>query len=148
VLLHAAVIADKEPEALAERIGLAAQPVRTNYRHGPLDLTITAPADHPLTRGLKQVHFLDETYWPPVGDAGKVKVLATAVEEGKAWPMLWTYERDKGRVFGSILGHYAWTFDDALFRVLILRGLAWAAGEPIGRFEPLATAGITLRNEP
>ncbi|HEV3165227.1 MAG TPA: ThuA domain-containing protein [Isosphaeraceae bacterium] len=150
VMLHAAVIADKEPEALAERLGLAAQPVRTKYRHGPLDLTITTPTDHPITRGLTTVHFLDETYWPPIGDPSKVNVLATAVEEGKAWPMLWTCERGKGggRVFASILGHYAWTFDDPLFRIVLLRGLAWAASEPIDRFESLATSGVTLRNDP
>src|ERR1041384_546083 len=40
VILHSACIADKEPEPLAERIGLSAQPQRVKYRHGPLDLKI------------------------------------------------------------------------------------------------------------
>jgi putative heme-binding domain-containing protein len=147
VILHSACSADKEPEPLAERIGLSAQPQRVKYRHGPLDLKIVTAADHPITRGLTQIHFVDETYWPMVGDASKVEVLATAEEEGKPWPMLWTFQKGKGRVFASILGHYSTTFDDPLFRVLVLRGLAWAAGEPTERFEKLATVGLTFAGE-
>ena len=142
VALHAALIANKEPEALARRFGLAAQPVRTKYRHGPLDLEIVAPLDHPITRGLKAARYVDETYWPMVGDAAKVDVLATAVEEGKSHPMLWTFKAGKGRVFGSVLGHHSWTLDDPLFRIPILRGMAWAAHEPAGRFERLALEGM------
>ena len=147
MILHSACIADKEPEPLAERIGLSAQPQRVKYRHGPLDLKIVTAADHPITHGLTQIHFVDETYWPMVGDASKVEVLATAEEEGKPWPMLWTFQKGKGRVFASILGHYSTTFDDPLFRVLVLRGLAWAAGEPTERFEKLATVGLTFAGE-
>src|SRR6187397_2559033 len=51
VVLHSATIADKEPEKLAERIGLAFQPGRSKYRHGPLDLTVVAPTEEPITRG-------------------------------------------------------------------------------------------------
>jgi type 1 glutamine amidotransferase len=60
------------------------------------------------------------------------------------YPLVWTHEKGKGRVFVSILGHYSWTFDDPLFRVLVLRGLAWAAREPIERFTNLATVGARL----
>jgi type 1 glutamine amidotransferase len=74
-----------------------------------------------------------------IGDTTKVEVLATAEEEGKPWPMVWTFTKGRGRVFGSILGHYSWTYDDSLFRALILRGLAWAAGEPTTRFDALVT---------
>ncbi|GAC1339100.1 MAG: hypothetical protein NVSMB14_05600 [Isosphaeraceae bacterium] len=148
VALHAAVIADKEPEELAKRFGLATQPVRTKYRHGPLDLTVNGDEEDPITRGLKTVHFIDETYWPPIGDFKDVKILATAVEEGKPWPMLWTREVGKGRVFCSVLGHYSWTFEDPLFRIMILRGIAWAGKEPIARFEDLAVKGVKLRETP
>ena len=73
-----------------------------------------------------------------VGDTSKVGVLATTVEEGKAHPMLWSFEAGKGRVFGSVLGHYTWTLDDPLFRIPVLRGMAWAAHEPVSRFDRLA----------
>jgi type 1 glutamine amidotransferase len=142
VPLHSAVIHDKDPEDLAKRIGIAFQPGKSKYRHGPIDLKIAR--DTPLTRGLKTIHFVDETYWPLFGDVSKIRVLATADEEGKSWPMLWTYRPGKGRVFASVLGHYSWTFDDPLFRILILRGLAWAAGEPVERFRDLVTEGASI----
>ena len=30
-------------------------------------------------------------------------------------------------------GHYSWTFDDPLLRILLLRGIAWTANEPLKR---------------
>jgi type 1 glutamine amidotransferase len=145
VMLHSATIADKDPEKLAERIGLAFQPGRSKYRHGPLDLKIVAAADEPITRALpREIHFVDESYWPMIGDTNSVRVLATAKEEGKDWPMVWTLNRGKGKVFASIVGHYAWSYDDPLFRLMVLRAIAWAANEPIGRLEGLATEGVKL----
>jgi type 1 glutamine amidotransferase len=78
-----------------------------------------------------------------MGDTNKVTVLATAEEEGAWWPMLWTFEKGKGRVFGSILGHYSTTFDDPYFRLMVLRGISWAAREPLGRLEKLAIDGVS-----
>ena len=49
-----------------------------------------------------------------------------------------------GRVFVSIMGHYTWTFDDPLFRTLLLRGIAWSAHEPVDRFNNLIEAGLTI----
>lgn len=145
VILHSACIADREPEPLAERLGLSAQPVRTKYRHGALELKVVTAPGHPITRGLPGViPFVDETYWPMIGDPQGVEVLATAREEDRDWPMVWTYSRGRGRVFASILGHYARTYDDPLFRLLVLRGLAWAAGGPESRFDSLAAVGIEL----
>lgn len=133
---HSATIADKEPEKLAERIGLAAQPKTVKYLHTPLTLKFTAPK-HPITKGFKELQLLDEPYWPMIGDEGKVEVLATCDVEGAPRPSIWTYSRGAGRVFVSIPGHYTWTFEDPLFRVLALRAIAWAAGQDTGRFEAL-----------
>jgi len=36
-----------------------------------------------------------------------------------------------------------WTFDDPLARLLLLRGMAWAAGTSPYRFDALATRGLT-----
>lgn len=147
VLLHSSSIADQDPEALAERIGISFQPKRSNYRHGELDLELITPKYDPLTLGLpRSIHFLDETYWPMIGDTNRVQVLATAREEGKPWPMFWTFRRGNGRVFGTVLGHYLSTYDDPYFRILILRGIAWAAHEPISRFEPLANVGVHFKD--
>jgi type 1 glutamine amidotransferase len=72
-------------------------------------------------------------------------VLADGVEDGRPRPLLWTVEKDRGRVFACVLGHFTWTFDDPLYRVLVLRGIAWAAGEPADRLTSLATVGARLR---
>ena len=147
VLLHSASIADQNPEELAERIGISFHPKRSKYRHGEVDLKIVAPPDRPLTRGLpRAIHFFDETYWPMIGDTNKVEVLATAEEESRDWPMFWTFTRGKGRVFGTVLGHYLWTHDDPYFRILVLRGIAWAARDSVSRLEPRATVGIQFKD--
>jgi type 1 glutamine amidotransferase len=136
-IFHSATISDKEPEKLAERIGLAASPA-VKYLHTPLTLKFVAPKDHPITKGFAELELLDEPYWPMVGDQTRVEVLATCDVEGVARPLVWTHTKGPGRVFASIPGHYTWTLEDPVFRVLALRGIAWAAGDAAGRFEALS----------
>ena len=137
VLVHSAVIADQEPEVLAEQTGLAAQPRRTGYRHMPFELRLR-DREHPITLGLpERIELLDEPYWPLIGDTNRVHVLASAEVDGETRPLIWTRQKGRGRIFASIPGHYTWTLNDPLFRVILLRGIAWAAGEPAGRFEGL-----------
>jgi putative heme-binding domain-containing protein len=146
VYIHYAVEGRDAPDALAERIGLAWKGNFSRFRHGPLELTFPDP-EHPITRGFEKVKFEDESYWKLVGDPEKIHLLATAKEEGASQPLLWIREQGKGRVFVSIPGHYTWTFDDPLYRVLILRGMAWATSEPVARFNPLVFEGATLKQQ-
>lgn len=161
-------------DEVSDLIGLSWHWDYTRWRHGPMNLEITQPK-HPITLGLpSQLYFLDEAYWPLYGDRSNVKIIATSKEsasnfalrdkEGKIdfsnmnaiqqkWPaeptkdepMFWTHEAGKGRVFGCILGHYSWTFDDPYFRILLLRGMAWAAGESPYRFDPLVLRGASTK---
>lgn len=126
VILHSATIEDKAPLRLAERIGLAAQPSTVKYRHMPFALKVV-DRTHAVTTGLPEtIQFIDEPYWPMIGDRSKVHVLANAVNiDREDRPMLWTFEKGRGRVFVSVAGHYTWTLDDPLFRTVILRGLDW-----------------------
>lgn len=129
VLIHSAVIADHDPERLAERIGLSAHPRRTGYRHMPFELRIV-DREHPITRGLpERIELLDEPYWPLIGDPARVNVLASAHVDGASRPLIWVQQKGAGRVFASIPGHYTWTLNDLVFRLVLLRGIAWAAGE-------------------
>jgi type 1 glutamine amidotransferase len=143
VYIHWAVEGHDAVEALADRIGLASQANKTKFRHGPLELDLTG-TKHPIARGFGKVKFVDESYWDMAGDPNKIDVIATGVEEGKAYPLMWATERGKGRVFVSIPGHYTWTFDDPLFRILLLRGIAWSAHESVDRFNELATLGARV----
>jgi putative heme-binding domain-containing protein len=145
-LIHYAVNGRSDPEGLARRIGLAWRDGHSRFRHGPVELRFAGP-EHPVTAGFRGLKLVDESYWELIGDPAGVEVLATAVEDGKARPLLWTRRQGRGRVFVSIPGHYTWTFDDPLFRVLLLRGMAWAAGEPVDRFRDLATPGARLAGE-
>ncbi|HEV3021762.1 MAG TPA: ThuA domain-containing protein, partial [Pirellulales bacterium] len=115
---------------------------------GPVDLEFAADSKHPIIRNFRSAHFEDESYWELLGDPARIDVLATGVEEDRPRPLLWTYERGKGRVFCSILGHYSWTFDDPLFRLLVLRAIAWTARDDIDRFNELATIGARMAGEP
>lgn len=152
VAIHPAVIPNKAlVQKWASLIGLAWEDGYTRWRHGPMDLKIAAP-EHPICVGLpKTIHLLDEAYWPLRGDRSKVTVLATSdetiskdSEQKKPEPMFYAYEYGQGRVFSCILGHYTWTFDDPYVRILLLRGMAWAARESPYRFDRLVMRGVPL----
>jgi len=141
VYLHYAVDGHKDVDALAQRIGLAWRGGGSKFRHGALDLKLHA---HPLASGFSKLDFIDESYWQLVGDTKNIDLLASGVEDVAPQPLIWTRTQGKGRVFVSILGHYNWTFDDPLFRLLILRGICWSGGQPMDRLAELATIGARL----
>ena len=153
-ILHPAVIIPKDVNLVDEAanlMGLAWEYDYTRWRHGQMALKIAA-ANHPICLGLPgTIDLLDEAYWPLKGDRSKITILATSDEtvsedsdQTKPEPMFYTYEYGKGRVFSCILGHYTWTFDDPYFRILMLRGMAWAANESPYRFDRLVMRGIEL----
>ena len=146
VIIHWAVAGRgaAQAQAFAERIGLASNIIK--FRHGPIDLNFGPGKDHPICRNVGKVHFHDESYWQMTGDIKRLKTLATGMEDGEAQPLFWVREQGRGRVFVSIPGHYNWTFDDPLFRVLLLRGIAWSAGQPVDRFNDLVWPGARLRD--
>jgi type 1 glutamine amidotransferase len=149
VFIHFAINGQQAVDSLAKRTGLAWRNGASRFRHGPVELTIRDP-DHPITRGFDKVKFVDESYWNLTGDVRDVHVLADAPEEGEARPLLWTREEPRGgggaggRVFVCVPGHYTWTFDDPLYRLLILRGICWTAGESTDRFNDLVTIGARV----
>jgi putative heme-binding domain-containing protein len=140
--IHWGVNGGDAADVLAGRIGLA-WGSKSRYRHGKQELDFTG-SKHPITRNFGKLVLDDESYWNLTGDPDKIDLLATGNEEGKPQPLFWAKEQGKGRVFVSIPGHYTWTFDDPLYRVLLLRGIAWAAGEPVDRFNELATLGARV----
>jgi putative heme-binding domain-containing protein len=143
VYIHWAVNGDDEVQEFAKRIGLASWGGRISYRHGPLTLDIHN-TDHPVVRNFDQLSLYDESYWKLTGQPSDITLLATSTEDGTATPQMWTKETGKGRVFVSIPGHYNWTFDDPLFRILLLRGIAWSAHESVDRFNDLVPIGARM----
>ncbi len=143
IYLHYAVDGHEHVEALSERLGLAWRGGFSKFRHGPLQLKFHP---HPLAQGLGKLDFIDESYWNLVGDDQRIEPLAGGVEEGAERPLFWTRRQGQGRVFVCILGHYSWTFDDPLFRLLVFRGMMWAAGQPMDRLSELIGVGARMGN--
>lgn len=144
VYIHWAVDGGRDAPGFAQRIGLA-WGAGGKFRHGPLELGFETGPRHPIGRNFGKLQLHDESYWNLTGDPKRLNLLASGVEEGQPRPLFWTLEPSKGRVFVSILGHFAWTFDDPLFRVLLLRGIAWVAREPVDRFNDLVMPGARVR---
>jgi putative heme-binding domain-containing protein len=143
VVIHYALNGNQAPDELAKRIGLAWVGGRSKFRHGPLRLEFTSGTD-PITAGMNTLSLVDESYWDLAGDPGSIHVLAVGREEGAARPLVWTKEAGKGRVFCCVPGHYTWTFDDPLYRVLLLRGICWTARQPVELLSALATVGARV----
>lgn len=149
VLLHFAVDSGDNADSVGKYLGLH-WAAGAKFRHGWLDLCMEDKPDQAYLRAAagKKLRFHDETYWRLTGDAAKLNVLATSMEDdGDGMiriPLIWNHQVGKGRVHVNILGHYSWTFNDPIFRVLVLRGIAWAGGQPIDRFNSLATVDVKL----
>ena len=140
VYIHWAVDGQKDGQDFAKRIGMAGRGV-VAFRHGEETLAFNRGTQHPISRNFDKLKLVDETYWKMAGSVPENRVLATAVEDGSPQPQMWTLEPGPGRIFVSIPGHFSWTFDDPLLRILLLRGIAWTAREPIDRFNDLVLVG-------
>jgi type 1 glutamine amidotransferase len=149
VAVHPASWTEPEPsEEVAKLIGISGY---KNYRHGIVDLKITAP-QHPICKGLpSKIRFDDEPYWPAAIQTD-IEALATSDEKAgkdandvKAQTMFWTHTYGKGRVFGCVMGHNVWTFDDPYFRIILLRGIAWAGGQSVYCLDNLVLKGASVK---
>lgn len=145
VYIHWAVDGRGQQVEMARRIGLSALGGKIKFRHGELDIDFSPGSGHPIARNFKSVHWVDESYWSLTGDPKQINLLGTSKEDGKPQPQFWTVDRGPGRIFVSIPGHYAWTFDDPIFRTLLLRGVAWAGHRDVDRFNELVTLDARIR---
>ncbi len=64
--------------------------------------------------------------------------------DGKQWPVMWTKEVGRGKVFVTVAGHNYFTFNDPYFRIILLRAMAWTMNELFDPFKPLVTKDIKL----
>ncbi len=142
VFIHYAINGGPNAALLAERIGGAVSNKNPRYRHGASDWILDK--DHPLAAGFRDWHHPDESYWNLTGDLSGSAILASSVEEENPEPQMWTREQREGRVFVSIPGHFTWTYDDPLYRILVFRGIMWSARQPLDRLAPLVTVGARV----
>lgn len=158
IFIHMALM-QGSGEALSKRIGLAWDLKQNGTRWGvlPSPVTLTdAAAESPIFKGFpKTFELADEFYWQLRGDPSRVTALVTAPAgpaianrplpgppekkdlDGIKWPVMWTTEVGRGRVFCSGAGHNYFTFNDPYFRIILLRAMAWTMRESFEPFKPL-----------
>lgn len=142
----------------AERIGLAWSEGKSEW--GALFTKVFVNSDHAVFKHFpERVELVDEFYWHlastkdndnqktlatvPVGPARASRgPVAVAKLSRERYPVFWTMQFGEGRVFCSLPGHNTFLFYDPKFRIILLRGLAWAMNEKPDRLMPLVFAGI------
>jgi type 1 glutamine amidotransferase len=113
-------------EKLAGRVWDPNLPPHDPY--GPFTVQITDNA-HPITRNLGNFEIYDELYTCLKNSEIPIHVLAESVSkvDGKKYPMAFTLEKGKGRIFHTTLGHDARSLSASGFQTMIKRALAWCA---------------------
>jgi hypothetical protein len=160
IFIHMAMM-QGSGEELSKRIGMAWDLKKDGTKWGvlptPVTLTDAAMKSPIFERFPRQFDLADELYWELRGDPAGIAPLVTSpagpaiankpldgppkIEDldGKAWPVMWTKEVGRGRVFVSLAGHNYFTFNDPFFRIILLRAMAWTMNESFDPFKPLVT---------
>ena len=163
VAIHAAFIQGPVGGEVSKRFGLAWDRRKTQWGVLPIPAKIDSSRSHGIFDGFAQeLNLVDEHYWALGGKTEEITLLATAQAgpdkaskgppkseqlDGRQWPLFWTKEVGKGRVFGSVPGHNLFTFNDPYFRIVLLRGMAWAMDESFDPFKPLVTHNALMKPE-
>ncbi len=164
IFLHVALVGGSNADTatkLPTRIGLSCGP-GTKWGVMPSTLSLAAAAqDSPILKGFPAKFDLpEELYWGLSGDPTGITTLLTAPAcptmenqgssrapkpnelDGKEWPVIWTREIGRGKVFATTIGHNFFTFDDPYFRIILLRAMAWTMNESFDPFKPLVTLKV------
>ena len=160
IFIHMALM-QGSGEELSKCIGMAWDHRQGATKWGvlptPVTLTDAAQESPIFERFPAKFDLADECYWQLRGDPAGITPLVTSpagpaiankplpgpakIEDldGKAWPVMWTKEVGRGRVFVSGAGHNYFTFNDPYFRIILLRAMAWTMHESFDPFKPLVT---------
>lgn len=138
--LHFSMNGGRDPKPLTARLGRAW--TGNKWRRGDITLQYSP---HAITAGFPKSDVRpEEPYWKLHGDGAGTTTLAATVEDGAPQPQVWTVERGAGRIFVCIPGHFTWTHDDPLYRVLVYRGLCWAGQRPLDRLDSAVFTGARV----
>lgn len=92
-----------------------------------------ARPDDPLMKGIGDFDYRSEQYYMHVDPSNEVLATTTFTGEHAPWidgvvmPVAWKRRHGQGRVFYSALGHVASEFQVPQMRMLLERGMLWAA---------------------
>lgn len=103
-----------------------------------LQYTVTPSSDDPIVAGLHPFTLKSEQYYLLVDPAVEILATTTVSDEqpmpwlaGTDMPVAWKRPWDQGRVFYCAIGHFPEEFDIPQFRNMMLRGITWAARQPV-----------------
>jgi type 1 glutamine amidotransferase len=135
-----------DPAYFATLVGGAKKHGEVNYTLGaPIPYTIVEP-NNPIMKGMTNIVIYDEAFYDLTWahDPG-INVLATTVipatpsagaHKGEVVPQIWTYEHvlkggKPARAFVWMQGHEYVNFSNYQIQQMLLRGIAWAAHQPV-----------------
>ncbi len=160
VAIHEAMIMRPTGDRLASCLGLAWDDEHSSWGVMPTPYKVVK-RNHDIFKGFdEKIDMVDEFYWNLTGEKKKIDILAVSQAgpeddtkgppdpkelDGKDWPLFWTKEEGKGRVFASLPGHNLFSYDDPYFRIILLRAMAWTTKESFDPFKPLVTEGIKVK---
>lgn len=137
VYIHYAVDGGMDAPGFAQRIGLHGRAENPDFVMDRWTLDSTRELIIPSEETSKRSAFTTKVTGSLQATLKKLPIWRLVLKTGSRNRFFGRSNRRQGRVVVSIPGHYAWTFDDPRFRILILRGIAWAAREPVDRFNDL-----------
>lgn len=104
----------------------------TTFRHGPQHPLVVKnqKPEHPIMKGFPETWttgneelYRIEKFWPD-----SVALASAEETDKKVYPVFWTHQYGKARVFGTTLPHNNKTMTDPVFLNLFARGLLWSCG--------------------
>ena len=124
-ILHHALLAYPDWPLWASLVGIQAS---SWHVHMDINLNIQiANPRHPITQGLSDWEMLDETYVVAEPDANSEILLKT--DDPKSMRSIaWTRRYKNARVFCFQSGHDHNAYENPNFRLVVSRGIQWAAG--------------------
>jgi type 1 glutamine amidotransferase len=105
----------------------------TKVRVGKYTVKVRKP-DHMIMKGIEDYEHEDELYYY-LQTVGDLDAVATVRHEDKDWPIAWTRQYGKGRVFVTVFGHARWEpgskdpQENPPFRRMIEQAIEWAAAK-------------------
>ncbi|WP_422930306.1 ThuA domain-containing protein [Singulisphaera sp. PoT] len=84
---------------------------------------------HPITRGIDETFNTTDEMYTNLKLQDNIHVLAQGTFEGKAQPLLFVANPEKGRMFQTALGHDLKAMNNRQFIDTLIRGTRWAAGQ-------------------
>ena len=103
----------------------------STYKHDD-ELRVRKVSDHPIVRGLPEMHFFDETY-KLMWISPKAQVLLRTDHPNSDGPVAWVSPYEKARVVYIQLGHDHTAHEYEPYRQLVRQAIEWAAGASVAR---------------